>query len=528
MEAAVSPTPDATPFGIAPASAAPSARRKPLWAASLRFRLAASYTLLVAIVLSVLSVVVYTAVRQTMTSQTERFLATIAHRVAQEAQGKTPEEMQARLQATIATVGSALDSGPIREANLPIDLRHNLGVLDFSRTSIRVVSDPGHRIIAQSGTLPKRPHMLLGVDDALGHIQPVSPYQFHLVPVAGFQDVYTVAKRMETPHGAVYIQVAMPWGRDADLLARLRWLLEACIVMSCLLAFFGGRLLVAHSLRPVYRVVEQVRRATERGLESAALPATEDADEEIGQLIGTFNELVLRLSRSLDAQRRFSQDAAHELQTPASILRLQLESALRRDRPASELRAAIESAIEDVARISRIVDALSFTARSCDWEAAAKFAPVDLAALARTTADAFRPLATARNITLSVEAAQAANVMGDSGQLSELLGNLIDNAIKYTEPGGKVAVTVTPQTGGKIAAAVSDTGCGLEPEELPHVFERFWRSERVRTVKGSGLGLAICERIARSHNGTIHVMRRPEGGSTFTIELPGELGKPHP
>jgi signal transduction histidine kinase len=511
--------------GRAPGLVAAPARRRPRWASSLRFRLAASYTLLVAAVLSVLSVVVYTAVRQTMISQTERFLATIAHRVGQEANGKTPAEMSAHLQASITTVNSALDSGPIREANLPIDLRHNLGAMDFSRTAMRVVSAaPDRRVIAQSGTLFKRPHVLHGLDIALTRVQPVSSYQFQVLPVTSVQYLYTVAKRVETPAGAVYIQVGMPWGRDSDLLARLRWLLEACIVMSCLLAYFGGRLLVAYSLRPVDRVVEQVRLATETGLQSAALPTAEGSDEEIGRLIGTFNALVLRLSRSLDAQRRFSQDAAHELQTPASILRLQLESALRRERPASELRAAIESAIEDVARISRIIDALSFTARSSDWDAAAKFAPLDIASLARTTTDAFRPMASAKNIALSLAADRPGNILGDREQIGELIGNLIDNAIKYTEPGGKVDVAVSPQDGGKIVLSVSDTGCGLEPEELQHVFERFWRSERVRSVKGSGLGLAICERIVRSHGGAIHIVRRPEGGSIFTVELPGATG----
>lgn len=500
-----------------------SPRRLPGWTASLRFRLAAWYGLVVAAILSASSFSLYFAARHALIQETDQFLAAVAHRMVVSARSDPSADQIIRSEAGLS---AALDARPINQANLPAYLRHPIGSLDLADTAIRVVRPSDLSPVAQSRRLIEQPDLQAALNLPLRPASRDSSYQFAEVKTAGGLRERVVTRYSRTT--GLFIQVSTPWDSDAGLLTHLSTLLSVSVLLGIVLAVAGGWLIVGRSLKPVDRLVKEVETLSEDDFIEASPLVSKEADGEIGRLVAAFNHLAERLSRSLDAQRRFAQDAAHELQTPATVLQLHLEKLLRRDRPAAEVRAAVEIAHEEAGRISRIVDALSYSALSDTAIAREERsdASVDIGDLIRMTLQHYRPLAARKRIDLKTGLADGELlVAGDREELRQVIRNLLDNALKYTDSGGGIEITAAREWGKSgedtIIVTVTDTGCGLADDELPHVFERFWRSRRARETKGSGLGLTICERIVRRHGGAISVARRPGGGSIFSISLPG-------
>ncbi len=227
---------------------------------------------------------------------------------------------------------------------------------------------------------------------------------------------------------------------------------------------------------------------------------------------------------SLAAMRRFTADASHELRTPLAAIRTECEVTLRRERPPDEYRASIRSVLEEAERLSRLAVRLLDLSRS-DAPGGLPLAreEVRLDALARELCEGWAALAAERGIDLACEAPAAAPALGDRGRLRELLENLVDNALKYTDPGGRVAVRVRPENGW-VALEVADTGRGIGPEHLPHVFERFYRADPARSGAGAGLGLAIAKAVAEAHGGSIGVESALRQGSLFRVRVPRHSG----
>ena len=219
--------------------------------------------------------------------------------------------------------------------------------------------------------------------------------------------------------------------------------------------------------------------------------------------------------------RQFSAALAHELRTPVAILRGEAELALRPSSSDEDLRQVLMRQIDEFDRLTRLINQILTLARAEGGEIKMADQPVDLVALSASVAEQIEPVAAVQGITLTCEAADGVMVKGDAGWLERLLLILLDNAIKFTPEGGRISVTFSCAKG-LAHVAVTDTGMGISPDALPHLFERFYRADpaRSRQMQGAGLGLALAKWIAERHRGTIDVKSQPGEGSTFTVSLP--------
>jgi heavy metal sensor kinase len=248
-----------------------------------------------------------------------------------------------------------------------------------------------------------------------------------------------------------------------------------------------------------------------------------ESPDEIGELAATFNAMLSRIERAFDEVRQFSSDAAHELKTPLTALRGEMEVALRKQREPAEYRAVLESGLEEAAKLERIVDDLLLLARTDTASGAPGIEPVALDEVVLEAHEETRKLAERMGISLVLNKLDEVRVRGNALLLRRLLVNLIDNGIKYNRPGGNVSVTLGLEPGGNEARlVVEDTGIGIPAEALPHLFDRFYRVDKARSrdVGGTGLGLAIVKRVAEAHGGTVTAESKPGEGSRFTVALP--------
>ncbi|HTR03061.1 MAG TPA: HAMP domain-containing sensor histidine kinase [Thermoanaerobaculia bacterium] len=246
-------------------------------------------------------------------------------------------------------------------------------------------------------------------------------------------------------------------------------------------------------------------------------------------LAGDAREVAEHINRRLDAlaasekeQQQFIADVSHELRTPLTVLRGSLEVALEEERPAEEYRESIGNALLEVRHLTRISQNLLFLTRGESGRVTLSFANLDLGRFAADTVRDLAPAAADRQMHLEAAGpAKPVYVFADAGRLQQVLHNLIENALQYGEPGGRIHVRVASAPG-EATLAVSDTGIGIPEDDLPYIFERFFRSKRSRRANpgGSGLGLSIVRWIVEAHKGRITAESTPGKGSTFTVRLP--------
>ena len=331
---------------------------------------------------------------------------------------------------------------------------------------------------------------------------------------------------------------------ESTMTAVLRLLLLAGSGML-LLALVIGWLLTRAALSPVFRITETARHIAETGDYRQRLHVTPPRfghGDELFFLAATFNDMIARLEHMLESQRRLLADTSHELRNPITIIRGNL-GLLRRDGvPDISRREAIVDAEEEAARMGRLVGDLLLLARADAGEAPSfQRERVDLGELANEVVDQARPMAGERHLNAVTES--RCIVLGDRDRLKQLCANLVENAIRYTPPDGTIELKVVgsprvQRRGGAVRSrnardsgtatpmavlTVSDSGIGISPTDLPHVFERFYRADKARSRAhgGSGLGLSIAQYIAQAHGGSIAVFSDGTNrGSTFTVQLP--------
>lgn len=317
--------------------------------------------------------------------------------------------------------------------------------------------------------------------------------------------------------------------RDVDAaLGRLVALMVVAIPLTLLLAVAGGLFLAGRAFGPVDRITRTAESIGSQDLSRRLnLPASPD---EMGRLAATFDRMLARLDRAFQRQRRFTADASHELRTPLAMMTIQADVALERRRNAEEYREVIASMRADAARMSQLLGQLLTLARADAGQEDLILEPLVLTDLVDDVVAAMAPLAEARGLQLEQGTAAPVDVAGDQTRLTQLLINLIENGLKYTPAGGVITVSVSSDDAwGELR--VADTGVGIAPQHLPHIFERFYRVDeaRSRAEGGAGLGLSICQWIARAHGGDIFVTSRPGKGTTLTARLPliHEYGPSH-
>jgi heavy metal sensor kinase len=284
------------------------------------------------------------------------------------------------------------------------------------------------------------------------------------------------------------------------------------------LAALGGAIIARAALRPVDEMARTARRITAEDLSRRV--ERRGSGDELDGLAETLNGMLARLEDAFGQTRRFAADAAHELRTPLTVLRGGIEVALRMERSPDEYRRVLASSLEEVERLIRLAEDLLLLSRSLAGPEGSR-APVDLEPLVLEVFEVGARIGRDAGVSVRVDATAPAPVAGDAAALRRALLNLVENAVKYTPPGGKVEIGLA-RGDGVAEITIADTGIGIEPADLERIFEPFLRLDaaRARDTGGAGLGLAIARSIVIAHGGSITVESRPGSGSRFTVRLP--------
>jgi signal transduction histidine kinase len=311
-------------------------------------------------------------------------------------------------------------------------------------------------------------------------------------------------------------------------LRHLATLLGTVWVGSLLLTAGVGHWLAGRALRPVRRITERAR-AISRGAFSTRLdpPAV---DDEIGQMTRLLNEMLESLEAAIEVNRRFAADASHELRTPVTAIRGEVDVILKRERTAAEYRASLETIRSYAGRMSELIESLMFLVRAQEGRSSVDLQEIPLTHLLRESAAHVASLAGPKGVALHFDSFPDLVAYADPRLLGRVFDNLLRNAVNYNRPGGRVTVTgeahAAQSSGwaaGTVLVRIHDTGTGVPAPSRDLIFERFYRAERSRSRSsgGAGLGLAICREVVALLDGEVRLLETSEAGSTFEVRLPG-------
>jgi len=314
-----------------------------------------------------------------------------------------------------------------------------------------------------------------------------------------------------------YLAIGRALDYNDQVIKNFTWDYFAWVPLVIVLSGLLGWFLAGRALDPVNSVAKAAQQITHSNLD-VQIPVRH-ANDELDRLIEAFNHMMTRLNHSFEQIRQFSTDVSHELRTPLTVVRGQLEVALFTAQTVDQYRDAMADALEGVERLSNIVRALLMLSQAESGQLALQKTDIDLAELVRDLVDQHQIPAEAEGVRLSAEIPRHCPLVADRIQIERLLSNLLGNAIKYTPAGGVVHVSLVPSLD-HVKLIVEDTGVGISPSHLPHIFDRFYRVPSADAEKGLGLGLSFVAWIAKAHGGAVTVESTPKQGTRFTVQLP--------
>ncbi len=316
-----------------------------------------------------------------------------------------------------------------------------------------------------------------------------------------------------------FLEVAMDRAHDEFLLARYRERLWLVLGVSLVLCAVVGYLIARGGMRPIKRISQTAERIRATTLHERI--ATDGLPEELRGLTEIFNSMLDRLEQSFAHISQFSDDVAHELRTPINNLRGEIEVALGKARSANEYRDVLGSCFEECTRIARLIRTLLFLARADTAADALQLESVDLGDELATVVEFYGAAASEKGVRLRAAGASGVRAELDRTLFQQTIGNLISNALVHTPAGGSVELAASASDG-NVLVTVTDTGCGIPPEHLPHVFERFYRIEPSRTgsQQNAGLGLAVVKSIVNRHGGRVEIESWVGEGTQVRLTVP--------
>jgi heavy metal sensor kinase len=293
-----------------------------------------------------------------------------------------------------------------------------------------------------------------------------------------------------------------------------------------LLGLAGGWWLTTRALRPITDISATAVKIAAGDLSQRI--SVDSTETELGELAGVLNSTFSRLEAAFAQQVRFTSDAAHELRTPITVMLTQTQTALARERNAAEYRETLEACRRASVRMRKLIESLLELARLDSGQEPIGRATFDLAQIVAEAVENIRPIASERPVAITTQLTPAM-CQGSPERIAQVVTNLLANAIHYNQENGKIQVIVEVQIG-FASLTVTDTGLGIAPEDLPHIFERFYRADKARTrARGhAGLGLSISKAIAETHGGTLAAASELGKGSVFTLRLPLAKNSPMP
>ncbi len=316
------------------------------------------------------------------------------------------------------------------------------------------------------------------------------------------------------------LQVGMNLTRIEKTLSNFRKNVLITLPVFFLLSFIGGLFLARRNLRPISQMINTVSRITAANLREKV--PLRGAGDELDKLAYTFNNMIERVSIAYEKLFQFSSDAAHELRTPLTSLIGEIESVLSKEEFYEEYRAVLMSNLEEISRLSQLVNNLLFLSRVDGHLQVKDQQTIELNTVIRDVSEIFEPVADEKEIVFSKDIIAAPlYIKGEKWQIKQIVYNLLDNSIRYNRPGGRVVI-ILKKSERCAEISIKDTGIGISDENKEKVFDRFYRedSSRTRNIEGFGLGLSIVKSIVEAHGGKILVSSRLGEGSIFTVRLP--------
>jgi heavy metal sensor kinase len=460
---------------------------------SIRWRLTLWYGLVLSIVIAVFGTAVFVTMRHALLARADEALAGELDEISDDVQaGKEAIKLFQQLQRRFT--------------------RHEVYEFQVSRV--------GGEPFFQSERLKPRRFSVPAIPGSLKHLDFESvALGTESVSIESLGRLRLMSRLVPGPDGPLVVQTAMPLASIDQELAELLTVLLLAGPLALVCALGGGYVLARQALAPVDRIVQTADRITATQLDRRIEVVS--TDDELGRLARTLNGMIARLERSFEEIRRFSADAAHELRTPIAVLRTEAEVALRQPREPEQYRAILEDQLEELERLSRLADRLLFLCRGDAGLVPLARRPVDLREVVENVAEHMRVVAEERGVALLAEGLSECAVSADEEQIRRLLFNLVDNAIKFTPAKGKVRIDII-RCDAEARIVVVDTGIGIPPEHLPHIFQRFYRVDPTRNsdAAGTGLGLAISRAIAEAHGGSIAIESAVGAGTRVVLTLP--------
>jgi len=474
---------------------------------STKMRLTVWYTLVLALVLALFAVLTYLLFAYTLQNQTNETLSEIAGVFETTAMRELDDEDRA--------ADSARTVEAVRDAATELGFK-DYQIFAFSADK---------RLIAATKTADSDTRISPETaEHQLGY--------FSAKTNAGFADFENEGETFRAffypfklQNQIYYLLVVHSLDDQNELLARIGYAFLISIPLALIAASFGGYFLAKKSLAPISEMSRSAEAITAKNLHER-LPVKNERDE-LGLLAGKFNELLARLDESFEQQRRFMADASHELRTPVAIVRSEADVILGKDiRDETEYRESFSIVQSEAERMTRIIEDLFTLARVDAGQQPLHKSVIYLDEILGEAVKSFRTVANNRGIALEFETPEEMKFSGDAQLLRRLFSNLIDNALKHAK--SRIKITVE-QRADSYEINVSDDGAGIPQQAQPHIFERFYRADKVRshnanisTGSGAGLGLAISKFIAEAHDGTLALAKSDSHGSIFTIRFPAE------
>jgi len=354
---------------------------------------------------------------------------------------------------------------------------------------------------------------------ATGHVR------HELVP--GSWSGYRVVEQRQRTSGGRPLKIRV--GAPMDFIDRdigsIDALAERGVALLLIVAPLAGYWLAGRAVRPLADIIKTTAGLRPNRMEER-LPIGQ-TDDELDQLSRTVNQFLDRIAAYLSQSNDLLANSAHELRTPLAAIRSTVEVALGGDRTPQEYQELLTEVIDECTSLERLVNQLLLLAETDSERLRARSEPIGLSALVNRCVEMFSAAAEARHIELAAAIEPEIEVFGFGHHLRQVVNNLLDNALKFSQPGGTIRVEVHRDPGGAAVLRVRDTGCGIPAADLPHIFERFFRGDKSRQrlahTTGTGLGLSICQAIVAAHGGQIVVESEEGAGTTMTVRLPISL-----
>lgn len=315
-----------------------------------------------------------------------------------------------------------------------------------------------------------------------------------------------------------FLQIGKEINHREEILERFKKVFTGVMILAILISLTGGYIIIFRSLQPIRNLTKTVESIIDTGKMEDRVPAGK-TDDELNKLVRLFNLMLERIENLIGGMKESLDNVAHELKTPMTRLRGIAEDALQKEENHNSYREALSDCLEESERIIKMLNTIMDISEAKAGTLNLDIKQIDVSTLVEEVVELYRYIADEKNIVISTDCKENIHLMADEDRLKQILGNLLDNAVKYTPAGGRIDVEAS-QKAGQIFIVIKDTGIGIRQEDLAKIWDRFYRTEEGRTQRGLGLGLSIVKSLVELHGGHVDVASKPGSGTTFTLYLP--------